>query len=401
MDDIKILIVEDEEDQLELYEDAITEFNDESTKFTLVPKIAKTKENAEAILETDFFDAAFIDLNLTAATVGEETAEGNDLVDLIMQDMRYPIFVVTGKANGHITELAEKNTFIKLHIKDEEELSNNLLKEVEKIYSTGITKVLGARGSLNDYLDKIFWNHLSLTMPHWLSIECDNCKIEKTISRYTLTHLYEYMEETEGTEKILYDSSEMYIFPRIKTTIRPGDIVTNGELKYLVLTPACTIAKKCEQFQLIKIVLLADNKDIVKSKENIEKAKTNIIQHKKKKDSLGVDIYEDRLKKLVEVREKKINNLKGLIGNYISNTKGEGYHFLPKFLQFEESLVDFQDIITVSKDNINKYSGIATISIHFFKDIQARFSAFYARQGSPDFDNKKLSQGIMKKILES
>jgi len=64
-------------------------------------------------------------------------------------------------------------------------------------------------------------------------------------------------------------------------------------------------------------------------------------------------------------------------------------------------LVDFQDIITVSKDNINGYCGVATVSIHFFKDIQARFSAFYARQGSPDFDNKKLSQGIMEKILTS
>jgi len=55
----------------------------------------------------------------------------------------------------------------------------------------------------------------------------------------------------------------------------------------------------------------------------------------------------------------------------------------------------------VSKDNINGYCGVATVSIHFFKDIQARFSAFYARQGSPDFDNKKLSQGIMEKILTS
>lgn len=399
MNEIKIFIVEDEDSQIELYMDAIEEFNEEHTTVKIIPIISKNKAEAIQGLNNDFFDAVFIDLNLSVESHESDTPEGNELVDLIQTTMRYPVFVVTGKSNEHIAELSKDNTFIELHLKDEDELTNNLLKKVEKIYATGITKVLGARGHLNDYLHSIFWNHLSKTMDHWLSVECTNCDIEKAISRYTLTHLYEYMEEASGTERIIYDPAEMYICPRIKTSIRPGDIVDKDGSKYLVLTPACTISQQCENFQLIKIVSLDLNQSIKESKEKIE---TNTKQIEDHTNIISADQkvnHEDELAKLIKAKEKKINNFNSLIQSFVTNKKGERYHFLPRFLELEESLVDFQDITTVSKEEISTYQGEMTVSIYFFKDIQSRFAAFYARQGSPDFDKKKLSQEIMEKIL--
>ncbi|HIP11731.1 MAG TPA: response regulator [Lutibacter sp.] len=399
MDEIKIFIVEDEDDQIELYKDAIEEFNEESGTVKITPLIAKTKDEAIEGLRNNFFDAVFIDLNLSVESHGSDTPEGNDLVDSIQATMRYPVFVVTGKSNEHIVELDNDNIFIELHLKDEDDLTNNLLKRVKKIYDTGITKVLGARGHLNDYLHSIFWEHLSKTMEYWLSAECKNCDIEKAISRYTLTHLYEYMEEASGTERITYDPAEMYIYPRIKTSIRPGDIVDKDGSKYLVLTPACTISQQCENFQLIKIVSLDLNQSINDSKEKIETNTKKIEDHTNIASADQKSNHEEELAKLIKAKENKINTFNSLIQSFVTNKKGERYHFLPRFLELEESLVDFQDITTVSKEDISEYHGKMTVSIYFFKDIQSRFSAFYARQGSPDFDKKKLSQEIMEKIL--
>ncbi len=394
MCEIKVLIAEDEDDQIELYLDAIGDFNNDNEKVKIVSEIVKTKDKAIEQLEKNYFDAVFIDLNLSPKSHSDDKPEGNELVGFIKKFMMYPVFVVTGKINDDIVEMSKNNSFIELHIKGEDDLTNRLLERVKKIYDTGITKVLGSQGTLNRHIHSIFWKHLSTTLNHWVDIEYSNCDIEKIISRYAITHLYEYMEENEGQEKIVYDPAEMYICPRVKSSIRPGDIVKKGNDKFLVLTPACTIAKKCDLFQLIKIVNLADNVDIVKIKNKVKDSNESItaIETSEK-------FSEDELLSLNEKNEKAIGSLKGLIGNYISNTKGDRFHFLPSFLDFKDSLIDFQDITTVSQEDISEYIGEMTISIYFFKDVQARFSAFYARQGSPDFDGKTLSKGIMERIL--
>ncbi|EMU6246077.1 hypothetical protein WOA06_001781, partial [Campylobacter jejuni] len=43
----------------------------------------------------------------------------------------------------------------------------------------------------------------------------------------------------------------------------------------------------------------------------------------------------------------------------------------------------FQDLISVKKEEISDYVRVASISYPFLKDIIARFSRYYARQGSP------------------
>ncbi len=52
------------------------------------------------------------------------------------------------------------------------------------------------------------------------------------------------------------------------------------------------------------------------------------------------------------------------------------------------------------QNNLENLSHSEIISLYNSRfNIQSRFPAFYARQGSPGFDKKKLAQGIMDKIL--
>ncbi len=75
MSNIHLLIVEDEEKQVELYKDAVEEFNSGDNKI-----IAEYESNANDCIErlkSNRFDAAIVDLNL------------EKMVLMVLQEMRY------------------------------------------------------------------------------------------------------------------------------------------------------------------------------------------------------------------------------------------------------------------------------------------------------------------------
>ena len=72
------------------------------------------------------------------------------------------------------------------------------------------------------------------------------------------------------------------------------------------------------------------------------------------------------------------------------------YHFLPKVSFFEGGLIDFSSLICLAYDKEkNKFEErdlhkIGTITDAFKKDINARFSSYYQRQGQPTFNTESV-----------
>lgn len=64
--------------------------------------------------------------------------------------------------------------------------------------------------------------------------------------------------------------------------------------------------------------------------------------------------------------------------------------FLPEYKELEEGIIDFQNLMTISLTEYMKLERLATVSESFFKDIQSRFSSYYARQGTPDLNKKNI-----------
>ncbi|RXI45768.1 hypothetical protein CRU99_03470 [Malaciobacter mytili] len=445
---IDILIAEDTKSDIKIYNDAIDDFNRSNTEFNFYHIVCETKDEALKQIHNKNFDAAFIDLNLSKTA----DDEGKELITAIQDNTRYPIYIVSGQIQKIDHEF--NNKFISKHDKDDV-VTDDLLEEICSIYKTGITKVLGAKGILENCLDNIFWNHFSESKEHWLNHKLHGEELEKTISRYTLTHLLEYLHlNDDGTEIKNVDPAEMYIKPNVKDTLYPGTILKKGSSKYLVLSPACDIAQgNCACVTLIKLTELFYHEDIknlnesmLQLKQNInELKKTNIdleseIKSKIDSDLLGqfkenlidyqkiknatiknsIDEFEKSFisefdgNKLSEVRKnildmhkqseklKKLENqLKNLLRQFITNNKGNRYYFLPKFLDFKAKVADFQDIVTVDISEIGQYNKIMNISLPFIKDIQSKFSSYYARQGSPDFDFSSMTEQYYDSFMEN
>ncbi len=362
MAELKLLIVEDDPEVIKSYKRDIKSFNLES----------EVKINATLIFEKDeainllknknvFFDAAIVDLKLDSANNADENYSGNEVLREIKGNLRFPVFVITGTPQHIAEDLKTESSLFKLKVRGEED---NHLQQLVDIYNTGITNILGRSGAIEKYLNEIFWKHLSNSMETWIT---DTSRTpeqkEKSLLRYTLSHIQEHLDLTDNGDFEHYIPSEFYIIPPVKPNIFTGDIIEYSGKRCLVLTPACDFGnRKAENILCITI---------------------------KKWESLDAEF----------VNRPLSTGKTSVLKNHMSN-KTPRYHFIPKIHNIDAGFIDFQDKITIEVGRLNNLLGkgrvirSATISAPFLKDVISRYSSYYSRQGSPDFQTDEIYNSL-------
>ncbi|GHA71035.1 response regulator [Pontibacter akesuensis] len=378
MRQIDLLIVEDEDKNYRLYEQTIKAFNRE-TGVTIKPERAKDLVEAEKLLVHHNYDAAIVDIILKTGGT-EDNADGVDILRKIVGKLRFPVFVYSGNPGLINGEEFEQNYFFKIHARDGIEFIE-LLKEIVKIFQTGITNVLGGKGKVESYLASLFWNHLIHTMDYWQDNSAlrEEKDYEKILLRYTIFHLVETLYRTDTGEHEIHDPSEFYIYPAINDNLFTGDIIEIETEKYIVLTPACDMV-------LHKNHKRKDENDplMVRNASNFIAAK--LIKWNRLKDEKN---------DFNEISSASSSIIRGEFKKHIKNTVNR-YHFLPPYLSFDGYFIDFQDLHSFSIKEKPVYRILASVASSFMKDITARFSYYYSRQGQPDMD----MEAIGKKLLD-
>lgn len=368
MEELKLLIVEDDPTVVETYKRSIKAFNLES-EIKVVVEVSNDKDSALSLLNdnNNIYDAAIIDLDLMG-TVGIDTS-GNEIIRMIKNNLRFPIFVISGTPHNLDEDLREESSLFKVRARDDEE---DYLEKIVSIYKTGITKILNRKGTIENYITQIFWKHLSNSLDLWINDKVRSSeKKEKSLLRYTLLHIQEYLELTADSDFENYHPAEIYITPPIKDKVFTGDILLHKESheRFIVLTPSCDLAHdgKTDNVLLSKIdsnILIPELKAIINNPE----------------ESKG-----------------KIKSSRKYLEKIITNNKSNKYHFLPKYKTLPAGLIDFQNLKSVDKLKIKEEFKIeAAINSSFVKDILARFSYYYSRQGSPDFNLNEVIESLLK-----
>lgn len=367
---LNLLIVEDDENQKKLYEDAIDDFNRDSDIEIAITVSSNLEEGIDQIRKTDF-DAAIIDLRLG---VGDVKGKGKEIIREIKRNLRFPVFVLTGFPGDLDVDLTKENIFYKIYRQTEKD-TIEVLKEIASIYKTGITNILGRKGIIDKTLQKVFWENLSENMAYWIKEIEDKNKIEKVLSRHLLAHLSESLKLTEEGAFEKCHPAEVYIMPPIKKDFFTGDILENKDSKEFVLifTPACEME--------------------LRKRKNGE----NWVTYRNAdKIILAKLIKFNQIAEVSAYIETQSNTKRKEVKRYVKNTKKERYYYLPSFgSRIPGFLIDFQDINRINADEINIYNRVASVDEPFLKDIIAKFTAYYARQGSPDFD----VESIMEKLI--
>lgn len=361
---MNLLIVEDDKPTIQSYLDNIESFNKKSD-VQIEAEVIDNLEDAKNSLISPDYDAAIIDLKLSSNSVD---LEGLEIVDEIQNKLRFPMFIVSGSL-GQVER--EESAFFKKRSRDGN--FKEILTEITDIYKTGVTNILGRKGTIEEYLNSIFWNHMSNSMDLWIN---DSTRTpqekENSLLRYTLLHMQEHIDE----ELEKYHPSEFYITKPIKKNLFTGDIVELEKNRFLILTPSCDIVLRPDGSRNADFILFCKIKPLDSVVKNYE-----LLKHD---TSLKND------------NRKRIN---GFFEN-----KNQKYHFIPKAELIKPGLIDFQDKLTIPNSEVNtlleenKIKRVATISQPFLKDIISRYSNYYSRQGSPDFDSGELYNSIFKAI---
>ena len=242
-----------------------------------------------------------------------------------------------------------------------DELLNNLLE----VYKTGITKILGGRGHIEQAMQRVFWNNIIPQLNTWKSHAKEGKQTEKALLRFTINHLMELLEE-DGE---FCFTEEMFIAPPVSSGVKTGSIVKRKDIEqyYIILSPACDLAiRQCgtcntDRYLLCKI-------------EDFEEIKNHVLSG-------------------TSGQKERVNRLSRLLANNLNNY----YHWLPKGHEFPGGIINLRNCMAITKDDFNASfdSPKIQVSKHFIKDIVSRYSAYYARQGQPDFDCKNIANTML------
>lgn len=365
MSEMNLLLVEDSVQDQQSCNNAVNDFK-EDNQCQINIKVCVGVEEALKALNESYYDGAIIDMRLA-----EQGNEGNQVIEQIRDNFRrIPVVIMTGTPDA-----AEIEGFplVGRYTKGEKQYSD-IVSELWGIYRTGLTRIMGGRGEIEQKLSQIFIKNLLPQRKSWIEYGKENHeKSEKAFLRHALNHLIQILD---GDMDKCYPE-EMYIYPPVSTRINTGCIVKskNSDNFYIVMNPACDLAERdnggcnTDRALLAKIDSEADFFTDELAKKNSRKNKG-----------------EEPLESLSnQNKESAIKNAR--------QHKTFYYHWLPETEFFAGGFINFRKIATHTQENFDQTFENPSIQVSapFLKDIVARFSSYYARQGQPDIDHEKVS----------
>ena len=336
MTTLKLLVVEDHDEDIEIFKSAVLRFEEErpcAVKY----EIRKSPEDALSILD-DSYDGAIIDLSFR----GSENDGTNVIQAIIDRNSRIPIAIHTATSDG--AEYNQPN--IHIFKKGDDDVLQEILTNFADLYETGLSRIMGNRGKIEEALNKVLFDCIYPQKSIWINYgKKHSDKTESALLRHTLTYLLQLLDNDSEE----YFAEEFYLFPPVNKQINSGSIVedTKSNQRFVVMNPACDLVLREDGKPKTNSILLAQIED--------------------KKETLGSDPNKSKIK------------------NHIEH-KLPYYHWTPRTDFFRGGFINFRKLQTVDYDDliVQCTSPEFQISPAFMKEVTARFSVYYGRQGQPD-----------------
>ena len=348
---MKILLIEDSKDQQDIFKNSVEVFNDKND-LRVEYEIAEDIQDALNKIDGSY-DGTIIDLKLR-----EEEDGGNEIVRQLGSSFtRIPIIFVT----GFVDLVNDHPAIIKKRARADETYESDLIL-FKQISNTGITRIMGGRGIIEETLSQVFLENLLPQKDTWINYGEDNSsRTEKALLRYALNHLLQLLDDDEGR---CYPE-EVYLYPPLTEEVRTGSILREKESdKWLaVMSPACDLVIREDGCRNTDIILIAEIDSM-----------TTLFP------------WFQGTKGLSNTKRRKLEDA-------FANSKFY-YHWLPETDFFEGGFLNFRKLSTLEIEQLQEQFHLPPkiqISPPFVKDIVARFSSYYARQGQPNIDFTKFT----------
>ena len=342
MTKLRLLVVEDDERVLGTLRDSIRVF-ERKNEIEIESVECKTVDDASQKIDSSF-DGAIIDLKLADQDNG-----GQQVIAKIKQSFfRIPMAVLTGfPSDWHGNQ-------IRVYVKGKDS-HDKILTRFQNIYNTGLTRIMGGRGTFEEHLSNVFTDNLMPQIDRWIEYgQHESARTERALLRYTLNHLSSYLDdESENCYP-----EEFYLRLPLTENFRTGRIVNKSDESgaYVVMTPACDLVMREGSFKTDRI--------LVATVEPVSKLFP----------WYNCDCHDEEQIDKLEVAFRNNNTLY--------------HHWLPKTRIFEGGFLNFRKLSAFRPREFRRKFDVSEIQISptFVKDIVSRFSSYYARQGQPGIE---------------
>jgi CheY-like chemotaxis protein len=366
MEYLKLLIVEDDDAAVKMYREVAKEYGaDMQIEFHLF-QVRNLSESTE-IMNKEIFDGICVDLKLSTDGA-PESFQGNEIITRITSSSRWPVIVLSANYMN-ISDEAKKKVF---QTYDRTTDFKIVLEMFYLINKSGLTEIMNNTGIIEKYLNKIYWEVIAQRINTWTQYAKKSDKTKDALLRLILNHLIEAIDNTADC----YLPDEVYLNIVSSSDLKPGQIITDKKTSenYIILSPACDLynhekdGPKSDYIQACKIDCIGSAK-----LESICADKDLVLPDQKAADFDEKRIRRKNAKAVIE--DAPHNNLLFL-------------HYLPQSDLFPGGIINFREIISEKRSQFIDRFTLPKIQISstFLKDIIARFSSYYARQGQPVYD---------------
>ncbi len=349
MNKIELIVVEDDLGEQQVVRDTAYAYEidrDRTVGLTFYDNVEEAVANINGN-----FDGVILDMKLH----NDQEGGSKILAEMEKASFRVPVVFVT----SYPSLVNQSAIVLRTRVRGEETYREDFDLFFD-LYNTGLTKIMGGRGTIEDTLKMVFAKNI-MNPPQlaaWIQYgKADPARTEKALLRFTLNHLMQLLEDDEAD----CFPEEVYLYPPLYEGLKSGSIVKQkeGDGLRIILNPACDLVVRASgQFNTDKILLIEIDD--------------------------GPKVYEHVLKKIECVEEKR-DKMQAIL----KNRHTLYHHWLPRTNFFPGGFINFRKLTALSKKEfLHQYNRPhIQVSPNFVKDILSRFSSYYARQGQPDIDN--------------
>lgn len=352
---LNILLLEDTETSITSCKDVIEEYF--SNQITVTP----ADEPQKAIdLLSNHFDAAIVDLRLKGNT------EGSFFIEKMQElGVKIPMVIHTATPDDVLPNWCALEVFTR---GDPKQGYKAIFEYLQKVLQTGITEIVGLSGLIEKKIQQFYKDYFFYNRDLWIErASTDPQRVKDALYRSLIAQI-----DSEAALHASDSYPEEFYIPAQDPYLYTGSIVVDkaSRKRFVILSPACDIA-------------LRDGKPKIKSITmcEIQPIETHGLTY----NPSGYDFT-----------GKKINKFNPLFQNSNDDKDCIRYHWLPNTKNFEGGIVNFtMPMSWPYEEFFSKYDlEPFRIARPFVKNILARFSSYYARQGQPDVGKNELLSNI-------
>lgn len=363
---MRILFVDDDEAQRDLFTDAVKDWNEANPGKKFDPVICEDAADARDSLEKIRFDCALFDLKFRAETGAGLALTGNELAQIGLESNGIPIGIISGQPDDLAPQLAERRllkTFVK-----REGACDEAVSWLGSLWQ--LMEVLGAaRRQIQRSGAEIFAKRI---WPRWEEAyskikNVDQPQLEAIVTRQYAGHIAELLGIDDPANPG-WHPFENYIDPALQENrAHTGDLFRiDGEI-WVVLTPQCDMAT-----QKVESVLLAH-------------CDPNLVEN-----------WFAKVKSLAEADAAgtRSKNLGSYFTNLINQNVDVSLHFLPP-LKGNPLMVNFKRLTMKPLTEVNaglRQNRIASVSPPFLTNLTQRFGNYISRTGQPNIEIRYFGQ---------